>query len=43
MKGRAEKKQEGNKTVREVLIIARMTAERNILAIQLLRVTLRRG
>ena len=43
MKGRVEKKQEGNKTVREALIIARMTAERNILTIQLLHATLRRG
>jgi len=42
MKGRVEKKQEGNETVGEVLIIARMAAARNILAIQLLHVTLRR-
>jgi hypothetical protein len=39
MKGR---KQEGSKTVREALKIARKTAERNNLALQLLCVTLRR-
>jgi hypothetical protein len=43
IKGRVKRKQEESKTVREVLKIARKTAERNNLALQLLGVTLRRG